>query len=167
VERIAAIKIRSNDPSAVNEGCICDPVGRFEELFIRMGRPSIPPIISAGPTLLQAILQSPHRALRAQLMEQINYNLLFFESLVCRRRSTMARLGRYGLYEEPAPIWLEAECVARVPLSTCCPAKGEAASCRAITSRWTEHCEGLGSRESFSQAKAGVVIRPTGAATRA
>jgi transposase len=48
--------------------------GRFEELYSRLGRPSIPPEMLLRATLLQAFFSV--RSER-QLMEQINYNLLF------------------------------------------------------------------------------------------
>jgi transposase len=48
--------------------------GRFEALYSRLGRPSIPPEMLLRATLLQAFFSV--RSER-QLMEQINYNLLF------------------------------------------------------------------------------------------
>ena len=48
--------------------------GRFEALYSRMGRPSIPPEMLLRATLLQAFFSV--RSER-QLMEQIDYNLLF------------------------------------------------------------------------------------------
>jgi transposase len=48
--------------------------GRFEELYSHTGRPSIPPEYLLRATLLQAFFTV--RSER-QLMEQINYNLLF------------------------------------------------------------------------------------------
>ncbi|ESY10644.1 hypothetical protein X751_31005 [Mesorhizobium sp. LNJC395A00] len=76
---------------------LCDEVlgrldGRFEALYSGMGRPSIPPEMLLRATLLQAFFSV--RSER-QLMEQIDYNLLFRWSLACRltRRRGMRRFS--------------------------------------------------------------------------
>src|SRR5712672_4424318 len=72
-ERIAADHPLRAIRSLVNEA-LAALSGRFEELYSHTGRPSIPPEYLRRATLLQAFFTM--RSER-QLMEQINYNLLF------------------------------------------------------------------------------------------
>src|SRR6266550_4601562 len=72
-ERIAADHPLRTIRALVNE-VLATLSGRFEELYSHTGRPSIPPEYLLRATLLQAFFTV--RSER-QLMEQINYNLLF------------------------------------------------------------------------------------------
>src|SRR5258705_4701200 len=72
-ERIAADHPLRTIRGLVNE-VLATLSGRFEELYSHTGRPSIPPEYLLRATLLQAFFTV--RSER-QLMEQINYNLLF------------------------------------------------------------------------------------------
>ncbi|MGO9404834.1 MAG: transposase [Terriglobales bacterium] len=80
---------------AILAGALKDLSTHFEALYARRGRPSIPP-----EKLLRALLLQILYAIRSarQLMEQLNYNLLF---PVCGFESGRCGVGHDGVYEKP------------------------------------------------------------------
>ena len=105
----------------------------FEELYSHTGRPSIAPEYLLRATLLQAFFTV--RSER-QLMEQIDYDLLFrwFVGL-----SIDDTVWDASVFSKNRDRLLEAD-VAREFLATLLSLPQSSDCCRAITSRWMGHC---------------------------
>ena len=105
--------------------------GRFEALYSRYGRPSIPPEMLLRATLLQAFFSVRSERL---LMEQIDYNLLFrwFVGLPMD-----AAVWHPTVFTQNRDRLLEADVAREFLARAAGAAAGEAAVCRTTTSRST------------------------------
>jgi hypothetical protein len=75
--------------------------GEFQAMYSREGRPSIPPEKLLRALLLQVLYTI--RSVRL-LMEQLDYNLLFRFSLVCRSLHGRQGLGPFRLFQESGAL---------------------------------------------------------------